>query len=276
VTRPAVPDATEDPWAQLPPLPGFVPGVRKTEGAAALVEAATVERQPMVLAGPRGRGKAVAVLSGDLWRLDLISSGAGANPRTVRSFWRDAVRWLALPEPAGRVRTTTSRLVYRGGEQVAVAAQVYDELLRPQERATVQVLLAGREGPVLQLLDRGGGQYDGTMAGLPPGDYHYSAQAYLGDTMVGQDEGRFLVEPYDLESVDVAVRPPLLEEIAAAGGGLSRPLSDWRQITGRLALAPRLVEESRAFPLWGRWWALAIVLALLSAEWILRQRAGML
>jgi hypothetical protein len=218
----------------------------------------------------------VAVLSHGLWRLDLLSSGAGARPQTIRSFWQNAVRWLALEEPAGRVRVSTGRQVYRGGEEVAFAAQVFDELLRPQEQAVVQLYLDTGGASVLQLRDQAGGTYEGALTGLAAGEHRYTAKAYLGETLIGTDEGRFLVEEYSVESIDVAPNRALLEDMARTSGGLCRPLGEWRQVTARLALTPRLVEEARVFPMWGQSWILLVVVLLLSLEWVLRQRSGML
>ena len=270
-------DAAQDPWRSLPPLPGYFPVDRgRRGGAMVLLEAADgdgAEGAPLVVAGTHGRGKVMAALSASWWRLDLLSSGVGGRPQTIRRFWQDAVKWLALETPAGRLRASTERHVHRAGERVVFAAQAFDELLRPQGRAQVRVLLDGRGIP---LREEGGGRYGGSLGGLEPGDYSYRAEARVGDALIGADEGGFLVDRHSVESVDLRADKALLEEIARRSGGEYRPLGQWRELLALLPLQKRLVEEADTLPLWGPTWPLVLVLALLGIEWGLRKRRGMI
>jgi hypothetical protein len=267
-------EGAADPWAQLPPLPGYLEGARRKEGAAVLVEGNIQGRPPLLVAGGAGRGKVIAALSGAFWRLDLVSSGVGGRPQTIRRFWQNAVKWLALKTPAGRVRAWTEKPIYRSGEGVGFAAQVFDELLRPQAGAAVEVSLA--EGQALQLQDQGRGEYRGIWRGLAPGEYAWRAQAQIGQAAIGADEGHFVVEPHAVESADLKANPALLEEIARLSGGQYRPLAQWRQAVEQLGARPRLVQRHRSLALWGPPWPLVLAVALLAAEWVIRKRSGML
>ena len=271
-------DAEQDPWRSLPPLPGYFPVDGRRRGAMVLLEAAEEDGAdengaPLVVAGRHGRGKVMAALSASWWRLDLLSSGVGGRPQTIRRFWQDAVKWLALEAPTGRLRASTERHVHRAGERVVFAAQAFDELLRPQRRAQVRVLLGQRELP---LREEGGGRYRGSLGGLGPGDYSYRAEARVGDVLIGADEGSFLVERHTIESVDLRADKALLDEIARRSGGEYRPLGQWRELLALLPLQRRLVEEEESLPLWGPTWPLVLVLALLGIEWGLRKRHGMI
>jgi len=275
VVRLQAADKEGDPWAQLPPLPGYFPIARKRQGAIILVEGSGPHTPPVLVAGSYGQGKVVVGLSAFFWRLDLLSSGVGGRPQTIRQFWQDAVKWLAIRTPAGRVRASTERHIYRAGEQVVFAAQVFDELLRPQEAATVQIALEG-EDLGLQLQEQGGGHYLGRLSGLEPGDYRYTARVYDRDVLIGEDEGRLLVEQHSIESVDVRVDKVLLDEMARVSGGRSLPLAAWRGMLDLLAPQKRLAEEAKVFPLWGQNGVLVWVIVLLAVEWIVRKRSGMI
>ena len=254
----------QDPWKSLPPLPGYFPIDGRRPGSLVLVEVADEGRAPLVVAGVRGRGKVVAALSASWWRLDLLSSGVGGQPQTIRRFWRNAVKWLALENPSGRLRVSTERHVYRAGERIVFVARAFDELLRPQRQAQVRVLLNRRE---LRLQEQAGGSYRGSWGGLEPGDYHYKAEARVGDVVIGVDEGRFLVEQHSVESVDVRADLALLNEIARRSGGQYRPLDQWRQLLPLLPLQKRLVEEAATWRLWGSSWPLVLAVVLLGIEW---------
>ncbi len=265
---------TADPWAQLPPLPGYVEGARRKEGAAVLVEGNIQEKPPLLVAGTADRGKVIVGLSGAFWRLDLVSSGVGGRPQIIRRFWQNAVKWLATKTPAGRVRVWTERPIHRSGEGVVFAAQVFDELLRPQSGATAEVSLG--EAQSLQLQDQGRGEYRGVWRGLGPGEYNWRAQVQMGQTPIGSDEGHFVVEQHTVESADLQANPALLEEIARLSGGQYHPLDQWRQAVEQLNARPRLVQQHRTLAWWGPPWPLILAVVLLAAEWVLRKRSGML
>lgn len=266
--------STADPWAQLPPLPAYLEGVRRKEGAAVLVEGNIATRPPLLVAGAAGRGKVIAGLSGSFWRLDLVSSGVGGRPQIIRRFWQNAVKWLAMKAPAGRVRVWTERPIYRGGEGVTFAAQVFDELLRPQSGATLKVSLGGEAE--LELADQGRGEYRAMWRGLGPAEYTWQAQVQMGQSTIGSDEGRFVVEEHTVESAGLQANPALLEEIARLSGGQYHPLAQWRQAIEQLNARPRLIQQHRTLAWWGPPWPLALAVVLLAAEWLLRKRSGML
>jgi hypothetical protein len=262
-----------DPWAALPPLPGYVVAARKRPGAMSLVESGDAARVPLIAVHAYGQGKVLAALATGFWRLDLLSSGVDGRSQTIREFWRNAVKWLALRAPVGRVRVSTEQHIYRAGEEVRFSAQVFDELLRPQPAARVQISLNGRE---FQLQDRGDGHYRGGWTGLESGEYTYTAQAWIDNNVIGADTGNFIIEQYSVESLDMRSNNALLEKLAHVSGGQFRPLEQWRELLQALPLQKRLIEENHVFPLWGQRWLLAIVVALLATEWFVRKRKGLI
>ena len=275
VVRLQVETGGDDPWIQLPPLPGYFPVTDRRQGAITLVEGTGSEQPPLIVAGSAGQGKVIAALSASFWRLDLLTSGAGGRPQTIRQFWRNAVKWLAIQTPVGRVRASTERQIYRSGEQIAFAAQIFDELLRAQDGATVQVTLA-QKGVEFKLTEQGGGYYRGHWAGIEPGDYAYTVRAHVGDSPIGEDQGRFIVEPHSIESVDVRANMTLLGEMARVSGGRLRSVEEWREMLDLLPVQKRLVERKEVMPLWDRAWSLVLLALLLTLEWVVRKRCGMI
>ena len=266
------PVSADDLWLRLPPLPGYFRTSQQRPGTTVLVE--STAGQPVIAAGAYREGKVIAALSASFWRLDLMSSGVDGQPQTIRTFWRAAAKWLALSTPSGRVRAATERPVYRAGEEVVFAVQVFDELLRPQPGATVQVALAGREAFDLQ--SQGAGHYRGVASGLAPGTYEYEVRAAVDQAAVGAVTGRFVVEAYSIELGDLHADRLLLGELARASGGRAYPLVDWEDMLEELAPRQRWVEKAEVLPLWGPLWPALLAVALLAAEWFGRKRNGMI
>lgn len=264
------PAGADDPWSRLPPLPGYFRTAQQRPGTTVLIESAGGE--PVIAAGAYGEGKVIAALSASFWRLDLMSSGVDGRPQTIRMFWRDATKWLALDAPGGRIRASTERPVYRAGEEVVFAVQVFDELLKPQPGARVQVALAGREAFDLQ--SQGAGHYQGVASGLAPGTYEYEVRTAGDQAAVAV--GRFVVEKYSIELGDLRADPLILGELARASGGRAYPLADWEDMLEQLAPRKRWVEKAEVLPLWGPLWPALLAVALLAAEWFGRKRSGMI
>ena len=260
-------------WAALPPLPGYLVVTGLRPGATRLVEAAGGSRAPVLVAGSCGLGRVVAGLSGSFWRLDLLTSGVDGDPQAVRQFWLACVRWLAYAPPGGSLRVTTDRSSYRSGERVTFQAQLQDDNPALVE-AAVSVSLGTPPG-ALSLQPQGNGRYQGTWPDLPAGLYSFAAQATRGGQPLGQDQGRFVVEPRTVESADLRADPEQLRAVAAASGGRSRPLAEWRAVLADLPLRARLQRRQVDLRLWPSTVLVALIVVLLSAEWLLRRRWGL-
>ena len=266
----------EDPWSRLPPVTGYLPGLMVGSGAIELIEGLSPHGPvPVIISsGPAVNVRVAVALSSQFWRLDLLSSGAGESPHTIRRFWHNVLRWLAIDQPSGRVRASTDRRVYRGGEPVAFLVQVFDELMKPHTGALVSIQL---EGHRVDLEPGDPGLYRGSRGGLDPGEYTYSAQAQLSTgEQLGESSGQFVVEEYSLESSDMRATPQLLDQIATATDGSFQHPDSWSTLLDEMDIHTRLQREQRTMELWGRNWYILILVSLLCAEWALRKRQGML
>ncbi len=266
-----------DPWVRLPPLPGYFRTVGARPGATVLVtgevEGEETDRIPILSTGTYGQGKVIAALATAFWRLELTSSGFDGQPKTIKRFWRNATKWLAFDAPNGRIRASTARHVYRAGEEVVFSAQVFDELLRPQRGAFVEIALA--EGGSLELQEQGAGHYRGLLDGLAPGAYQYKASAEVDGLEVGVDTGRFVIEEYSIEFSDLRADLLLLNQLARASGGSADLLIAWEEVLKGLSPRKKLVEKAQTQALWGPIWPGLLAVMLLAMEWFLRKRSGM-
>jgi hypothetical protein len=68
-----------------------------------------------------------------------------------------------------------------------------------------------------------------------------------------------------------------LAAAAEATGGRFYTIADADRLLSELPAGRRVpIENLPPIPLWNRWWLLALFLACLTSEWILRKRKGML
>lgn len=265
---------TTDPWQHLPPLLTRSTHMRaKPAGTVMLV---SHDGDAVAAVATYGAGRVVQLAGSGFWRQAIFGAGSSNDVGTVPAFWQNAVRWLAVAEPGGQLRASAERPVFRSGQPAAIRAEVFDEFNSPLEGATVELILQPG-GRVVPLDAQGSGQYRSEIRGLPVGTHTFSVQAHEGSNPIGTTEGSFVVESHTVESSDLRSDPEMLAAIARASGGQYRPLEDWRQLLPVLQPTPTLVAHEQRLGIEIRHVGWFILLALLlTAEWLLRKRSGML
>ena len=125
----------------------------------------------------------------------------------------------------------------------------------------------------------GNGRYVADLGVRPAGAYSFTAEAERGGAALGTDAGRFAVGRLAAEFREPGADPALLRQVAARSGGAVVGLDTLGAFVAGLrergALADRPLVREDETPLVGLPWLLATVVALLTAEWVVRKRAGM-
>ena len=121
------------------------------------------------------------------------------------------------------------------------------------------------------------GIYRGGFGSLPEGDYEVSVRASGYSDSALKARSQFVVLPPESgEMTLTAANEPLLSEMAAASGGVSLREEEMYRLPELLSpLSHGRVVESDTLIWQSYWWFMTIVI-LLTAEWLLRKRAGLL
>ena len=237
----------------------------------------TGERYPLAVLGyfPTGRTMFMAVDSTWMWRYHY-------GDRYHETFWRNAIRWLALGRLKSgdrRFRLESSRASYNLEDRIFLEARVLDEDFRPASEGTQKIFWSGPEGQTeeleLALADERPGLFRGSLQVDRPGLYR---------AWIESDDGRgsrqrvsvaeFEVVLPSRENADPAPDPEALQLIASKTGGRALELVAAAELAGEFPGDEERREpiSSRLEDAWDRWGTLALALGLLSAEWILRKR----
>jgi hypothetical protein len=273
-------------WSELPPVFCNLMNLQPLAGSQVLasMDNRTTNRpgpgrggMPVFIAQKSAERKTVAIFAYGLWRWHLLMQGIGKTPVAYESLIRNAVRWMVTREDAKLVRMTSNKEIYRGGESIELTAQIYHEDYRPREGAQVRVQLSGPQfAQEVLLQDIGDGLYRSTLQVLGGGEYQFHGVAEQNGQKLGEDNGRFSVEPFSLEFLNTRLNEPLLRQMAQATGGAYGPPDSLEKFIARLPLAPLTRQETSDFALWGRSSVLFVLLLVLGAEWFVRKRQGML
>ncbi len=199
------------------------------------------------------------------------------EPKSNEEAWSKLPALTGLNQVRG-VRGET--LITAGGDGAPTAAP-----LLPTRQASVQLRVVNPEGePTLVSVaaDSEEGEYTGEFTPTKEGTHRVEAEASLGGKVLGKDKTSFGAAFSYGETDDGRPRLDLLKQIAESSKGEYFAINDWDQkavekIAARLeSVAPSEIVERRQTRLWSNVWPFAIILAMLSAEWWMRRKWGLI
>ena len=263
--------------------------VRRAKPAATVLAVWEEREMPVIAVQPYGRGRTMAFTSdaaggwGERYQTEW-GEGERDN-RYYRAFWVRAVRWLAENSLAGH-RTplvgNTDRVACRPGETVAVSARNVQvetpELLRDR---TVTVRAENSDQPPRSLaLNERTGVFEGVFP-IPAAWSDDEAVLIFEErgpegTVAQSDRVLLHVRVRDREFLTVEPDPDLLSDLAAVTGGVDAESPGEVASLLDAACSREAVERSAyTVPLWDRPWLLALLVALLCVDWLIRKRVRM-
>jgi uncharacterized membrane protein len=269
-------------WAALPPLAGSAALGAPRPGATvlAVTTVAGGAVYPVVAVQRYGSGRSMVFGGEASWRWRMLQP---STDRSYEFFWRQAVRWLAAaaPDPVA----ITAPDAAEPGDSIEIGVDALDAAFLPVTDADVTAVLTrpgGKSSDSTPLaLRREAGGTGRFTAVLSPGDkddkglYHVHADARRGTTPLGAADRWFYVGGSDRELADPRLNEGTLRRIARSTGGRYVPVADASQVAPWLEAAIAETTDLEQQDLWQEPWMFALVIALLSTEWILRRRWGL-
>jgi uncharacterized membrane protein len=272
----ASPDETRRMWSALPALAASAPlgGPRPGATVLALTKSPDGGVFPLVAVQRYGQGRSMVFGGEASWRWKMM---VASTDRSYEFFWRGAARWLssAAPDPVSIGVPDAAE----PGDVIAVDVDARDASFVPVTDATIEATMTvpgGATQPiVLRHADPAGGRYTAAFSPEQPGLYRVHAEARRGAASLGSTDRWLYVGGADREFADPRLNEGFLRRVSRNSGGRyvraaeASKVPDWL----RAAVPQSAAPERR--DLWHEPWAFALIIGLLSSEWILRRRWGL-
>jgi uncharacterized membrane protein len=274
-------EQTTEQWRQLAPL------LRANRMGAlkptAQVLAATPDGTPLLVAGQYGLGRVLAFAGDSTYRWWLHGSMS-----EHRRFWQQAMLWLAGQEDLqqDQLHLSLERRRAAVGTSVRLDAQLAGADGQTVSADTLELLLVDPDGQRSPVAVRTTPQ--GWQAELGPltaaGEYQVEGRAIHDGQLRAQATTRLAAFRQDLELSDPAANPAQLERLAAmtrAFGGrmvMAEELPDALRKLKDQPASQRLQRQAKWQPgetAVDAWAFFLVLLGLLSGEWFLRKRWGL-
>jgi hypothetical protein len=274
-------------WAKLHPLDGMaVLGRPKSQKSVVLAESGN-GHDPVFVAGVYGGGRVLAFAGDTTYKWVRDPKTQALHDR----FWRQVVVWLAKQEESEGgvwVAPDTRRLPARN--DLGFAFGLRSKAGVPVHEGTFEVSVEGPNGAAPKVVKSQTAKGNrGTLEGLDvPGEYRVTVRGEGKDPSSGEDikgeaSARFLVYDDDRELADPAAGHDFLKKLAAAGGGQFHGGEELRPFLEKLLERPQRERPKMwLVPDWGSSGRspflvvfFVLFVAVLTAEWVLRRRWGM-
>jgi uncharacterized membrane protein len=269
-------EASRERWAAVPALAATTTLGGPRPGATVLAVSSGPGGAPQALVAVQryGEGRTMVFTGEAAWRWRMLLPAAD---RTYETFWRQAVRWLALraadpvaiAPPAGAAPGDVVPL------RIAARGPGYE----PLSDATVDVRVTrpdGRVDSVPAAMDAaGGGVFLARYRAEDSGVYRVTADVHRPGQPTTAATSAMLVGGADPEMTDPRLNLRVLQRLAASTGGRVVGEGDMSALAGelraRIPAATLLVRRD----LWHHGWSFAAIVAALTTEWLLRRRWGL-
>jgi uncharacterized membrane protein len=271
-------DETRKRWDATPALAFTAPlgGPRPGASVLAVTGGGGGAARALVAVQRYGEGRSMIFTGEGAWRWRMMLP---SSDRSYDTFWRQALRWLALPS----TDPVAVRLPAMGspGDTVPVRVTARNGAFAPQSDATVNLQVtspAGRTDAIPAALSREGGDngvYVGRFRADVPGVYRIRADASSGASSLGSATAAMLIGGSDPEMVDPRLNQQVLQRLALRSGGRLISSTEGAAVADQLRTAVPAARRAVTHELWHTGWSFAAILGLLVAEWLLRRRWGL-
>ncbi len=281
VMRIDTPARNNEAWLELPPFTGATRIRAKSDFVEVLAK--SQQGDDLIVASDIGRSRVMCLAFDETF----FWAQAGYE-QAHRRFWRQAALWLAHKELDSDqpvwVKITPNTI--DPGGRISFEYGARDEKGKPLPEATFQVRITDPNGKEHRLSGTPTelGQAAAFSETLTPGDYFVRVDATNNGKNVGFSAlARFLVHDRDLEMDHPIVDRELLAELAQLAGlttdsQLVAPEELKKFLDEYLNRKPWKsgLEISASLNLWDGWPILLLFATLMTIEWVLRKRGGLI
>ena len=268
-------DESRKRWSQLPPLAAVAAAGSPRPGAQVLAVSNTGgELRPLLATQRYGLGRSMIFAGEASWRWRMLLP---ANDTTHELVWRQLARWLAAGA-AERIEIPPTAVALPGTNET-ISVLVRDEEFKAIGNAEVTIRVSepgGQERSMpAALANPGEGRYAASVRFDQAGVYTIAADVRRGSQTLGSVTRPTLAGGSDLELSEPRLNEAVLRRIAETTGGRYLPASEASTLAGLLRTSDVGKPPTEMRDLWHNAWTLAVIVALLAAEWIARRRVGL-
>ena len=266
-------------WSEMPELFGYSKVKRAKAGATVLAQHPTERNEfgnrILIATHNYNAGRAMVFTPHKAWRWQMNNLSADDSHER---FWRQVAKWLTTA-PKAVLNLDIAKTEYTLKEPVVIEVTAVDETFTLTNQAKLRAILIDENGnrkelTLEQVLGKDG-FYTARFIPNRYGEYTVTATGTLDGKDLGRQQALFEVKPSYAEFSDAALNVPLLTNLAEMSGGKYYTIDEADQLVNQISLVESATSQITDVDIWDLPLIFALILMLLSFEWFLRKRGGL-
>ncbi len=275
-----VSDELRDVMRRYPPLSSPSPDVEYSAGIQSLVnqKVGVIETQKPLISFFQSTDRKTGVILGEgIWRWRIENYAINKSHDLFNELWVKSVQYLAAKKDKSLFKIKGPEDILET-DRILFEAELYDESFEPVSGFEIKLSIfdeSGQEYPFV--FSETNNAYRLDAGQLPVGEYSYSAIVNRAG-MEFKDKGEFVIKSLQLEDIQSRADHAILYQLASRNGGemfAPNQVSELEQaLLNSNQLKSTAYEQELLSDLINSKWILLLLVALLSAEWLIRKRSG--
>lgn len=224
-------------------------------------------------------GQKVGILAGEgLWKWELFDYLENNNHEVFNELVEKTVQYLSVKDDKRRFRVSVAKNIFKENEAAILNAELYNNAYELINEPEVNITITDSEGRDYNFtFTREGKTYSLNAGILPIGNYTYEASTlFNGEKLLFN--GKFAVQPIQLELFETTANHTLLQQLSSQSGGQLLYPNQLQSLPELLAASgkvkPVIYENFKTRPIIQLKGIFFLILALLAIEWFFRRYFG--
>lgn len=233
---------------------------------------------PLILMGEINDIRTCVIAGEGIWKWQLYDQLQNGSKEITHELLSQLCQYASTKSDKRKFRVNTPKKLFTELEEITFQAELYNDNYEMINTPEVFLSIRNQEKEEFEYTFNTTGQsYVLQIGRFPEGSYTYSATTEVNGVRQSSD-GKFIVQPVQLESMSTTADHGLLRQLASSqGGSFVYPdqmdqLAD--QILANDTIKPVLYSSTQTRPLIHLKWLCFILLSALAVEWFLRRYYG--
>jgi len=273
----ALSDNVKNDVAQWPVLLSPINGINNVAGQTLLTN--RINGQPLLTYATSAETKSAVLLGEGIWRWRMNDFKQHGNFLRFDELIHKTVRFITANQTRKKFWATPSQTQFAENESVNLDAGLYNDALELVNQPDLRIeIKSGANKKYSFLFSRNNNQYQLDAGYLPVGDYSFTAFTTLGAKKYNAI-GQFVVTRNMAEYAQTGANHQLLYNLSEETGAKMVYPNQINTLAKLLENSPQIKtiihEDEQYESLINFKWLFFILLSLLSIEWFLRKRSGL-
>ncbi|HUR30933.1 MAG TPA: hypothetical protein VMZ69_05845 [Saprospiraceae bacterium] len=233
---------------------------------------------PLIVMGESNEIRTCIIAAEGIWKWQLYDQLQNGSKEITFELLGQLCQYASTKSDKRKFKVTSSKRLYTELEEISFQAELYNENYELINSPEVFIKIRNQAGEDFDYsFNTSGESYALEIGRFPEGNYSWSASAELNGVRLSHD-GKFVVQPVQLEALETTADHGLLRQLASQYGGemiYAQQVSGLAdRILGDEDIKPVLYSSTQTRPLIHFKWLCLILLGALCLEWFLRRYYG--